>query len=247
MPQAGEQDVIVTGRYNAGNLIIDGTYAGAVNLIDQTSAPATPAGGSVLYSVSGVPTLKDAAGNVVPLKNSDPTAADSSLLAWSFDPTIATQTFLTTAGVLYLSRVVLTSQQTITNGLVGLTTAGGTLTSGQNFLALYNASGTRIAVSADQTTAFATAGLITAAWTTPVTAAAPGVYYVGVLCNGSTALTLASGTTLKPANVSLGNAGLATATSRFLTSGTSQTAAPSSVTLGSASGNIAATIWAAIS
>lgn len=247
MPQAGEQDVIVTGRYNAGNLIVDGTYAGAVNLIDQTSAPATPTGGSVLYSVAGVPTLKDSSGNTVALKNSDPTAVDSGLLAWSFDPTIATQTFLTTAGVLYLSRVVLTGQQTITNGLVGLTTAGGTLTSGQNFLALYNSSGTRIAVSADQTTAFATAGLITAAWTTPVSNAAPGIYYVGVLCNGGTAVTLASGTTLKPGNVSLGNAGLTTATSRYLTSGTSQTATPSSVTLGSASGNIAATIWAAIS
>jgi hypothetical protein len=102
-------------------------------------------------------------------------------------------------------------------------------------------------VSADQSTAFATAGLITAAWTTPVAGATPGVYYVGVLCNGGTAVTLASGTTLKPANVSLGNAGLTTATSRFLTSGTSQTVTPSSVTLSSASGNIAATIWAAIS
>jgi hypothetical protein len=247
VPQAGEQDVIVTGRYNAGNLIIDGTYAGAVNLIDQTTAPATPTGGSVLYSVSGVPTLKDSGGNVVPLKNADPTATDSALAAWAFDPAGATQTFLTTAGVLYLVRMVLTSQQTITNGLVSLTTAGATLTSAQNFLALYNASGTRIAVSADQTTAFATAGLITAAWTTPVTNAAPGIYYVGVLCNGGTAVTLASGTTLKPGNVSLGNAGLATATSRYLTSGTSQTATPASVTLSSASGNVAATIWAAIS
>lgn len=247
MPQAGEQDVIVTGRYNAGNLIIDGTYAGAVNLIDQPTAPATPTGGSVLYSAAGVPTLKDSSGNVVALKNAVPSAVDSALLAWAFDPTIATQTFTTTAGVLYLTRVVLTSQQTITNGLIGLTTAGGTLTSGQNFLALYNSSGTRIAVSADQTTAFATAGLITAAWTSPVSNAAAGIYYVGVLCNGGTAITVASGTTLKPGNVSLGNAGLTTATSRYLTSGSAQTVTPSSVTLGSASGNIAATIWAAIS
>jgi hypothetical protein len=253
VPQAGEQDVVVTGRTNAGSLIVDNTYvnqvatANVVALTDQAVAPATPTGGSVLYSVSGVPTFKDSSGNVVPLKNADPAATDSALVAWSFDPTSATQTFLTTAGVLYLSRVVLSNQQTLTNGLIGLTTAGGTLTSAQNYVALYNSAGTRIAVSADQSTAFATAGLITAAWTTPVASAAPGVYYVGVLCNGGTAVTLASGSTLKPNNVSLGNAGLTTATSRYLTSGTGQTVTPASVTLSSASGNVAAAIWAALS
>ena len=253
MPQAGEQDVLVTGRTNAGSLIVDNTYvnqvatANVVALTDQASAPATPTGGSLLYSVAGVPTFKDSGGNVVALKNADPAATDSALLAWSYDPTIATQTFLTTAGVLYLTRVVLTGQQTLTNGLIGLSTAGGTLTSAQNWVALYNSAGTRIAVSADQSTAFATAGLITAAWTSPVVGAAAGIYYIGVLCNGGTAVTLASGTTLKPGNVSLGNAGLTTATSRYLTSGSSQTTTPASVTLSSASGNVAASIWAALS
>lgn len=253
MPQAAEQDVVVTGRSNAGNLIIDNTYvnqiatANVVALTDQASAPATPAGGSALYSMAGVPTFKDSAGNVVALKNADPAATDSALLAWAYDPTGATQTFLTTAGVLYLTRVVLTSQQTLTNGLIGLSTAGGTLTSAQNFVALYNSAGTRVAVSADQTVPFATAGLITAAWTTPVVGAPPGAYYVGVLCNGGTAVTLASGSTLKPGNVSLGNAGLTTASSRYLTSGTAQTTTPASVTLSGASGNVAASIWAALS
>jgi len=272
MVQAGEQDPVVTNRSNAGAIIIDTlavngaatvagslavsgaqTFAGGatanagVTLANQGSAPSTPVGGAVLYAQNGVPLLKDSSGNVTSLKNSDPVATDSALAAWTYDPAGASGTFLATVGVLYLAKVILTQQQTLTNGLIAVTTAGGTLTSGQNFLALFNAAGTQIAISADQTTAFGAAGLITAAWTAPVTAAAPGTYYVGVLCNGGTAITVASGSALKPGNVSIGNAGLATATSRFLTSGTSQTAVPASVTLGSASGNVAATLWAAVS
>lgn len=254
MPQAGEQDPVVTGRSNAGFLIVDQIYSNtttsvgtALVLTDQATAPSTPSGGSVVYSVGGVPTIKDSGGNVTALNHPTPTAADSALAAWAFDPATAAGTFLTTAGVLYLTRVTLNASQTITNGLVSLTTAGGTLTTAQNWIALYNSTGTRIAVSADQSTAFATAGLITAAFTAPVVAAAAGSYYLAVLCNGGTAVTLASGSALKPGNVAIGNAGLATATSRFLTSGTGATVTPSTVTMASASGNVAANIWAAIS
>ncbi|MEZ0089939.1 hypothetical protein [Streptacidiphilus sp. EB129] len=247
MPQAGEQDPVVTGRDNP-NITVDflAVNQGA-SLTNQATAPATPSGGAVVYAQNGVPLFKDSSGNVTTLKNSDPVASDSALAAWAFDPAGAAAAFLTTAGVLYLSKVILTQQQTLTNGLVSVTTAGGTLTAAENYLALFNSAGVQVAISADQTTAFATAGLITAAWTSPLVNAAPGAYYVGVLCNGGTAITLASGSALKPGNVSVGNAGLATAASRFLTSGTSQTAMPSSVALGSASGNVAATIWAAVS
>jgi len=253
VPQAGEQDPVVTGRSNAGFLIVDQLYSNttttvgtALTLTDQATAPSTPASGSIVYSMAGSPAFKDSSGNVTTLKNSDPTASDSLLAAWAFDPSVAAGTFLTTAGVLYLVKVILPAAQTITNGLVSVTTAGGTLTTAQNWIALYTATGTRVAVSADQTTAFASAGLITAAFTSPYAAAA-GAYYVGVLCNGSTAVTLASGSALKPGNVAIGNAGLATATSRYLTSGTGATVTPTSVTMASASGNVAANIWAAIS
>lgn len=253
MPQAGEQDQVVTGRSNAGFLIVDQIYSNtttsvgtALVLTDQAAAPSTPSGGSVVYSMAGTPVFKDSAGNTTTLKNSDPAATDSLLAAWAFDPSVAAGTFLTTAGVLYLTKVILPAAQTITNGLIALTTAGGTLTSAQNWIALYTATGTRVAVSADQSTAFATAGLITAAFTSPYAAAA-GAYYLGVLCNGGTAVTLASGSALKPGNVAIGNAGLATATSRYLTSGTGATVTPATVTMASASGNVAANIWAAVS
>jgi len=247
MAQAGEQEPVVTGRVNTDITVDHLTVNRGANLTNQTTAPATPSGGAVVYSQYGVAVFMDTSGNVTSLKNPDPTAADSGLIAWSFDPAAAASTFLTTAGVVYLSKVIVTQQQTLTNGLVEVSTAGGTLTASENYLALFNSTGTQIAISADQSTAFASAGLITAAWASPVVSAAPGAYYVGVLCNGGTAITLASGSALKPGGVSIGNAGLATATGRFLSSGTSQTAMPQSVTLGSASGNLAATIWAAIS
>lgn len=170
--------------------------------------------------------------------------ADHGFVAWTQDPaTLGASDDATTAGVLYLMKVKVVDRSTVvTNVHVIVGTGGSTLTAGQNLAGLYSSSGVLLSGSADQTTAFGTAGFKTI----PLSAAqtlAVGTYYVGVLTNGTTPPRLLRGTSFSASGL---NAGLTTATSRYLTSGTTQTALPTPVTLGSASTSGVAR-WAALS
>lgn len=172
-----------------------------------------------------------------------PTPAKHNLITWTQDPRTLRSTGDTlTGGVVYLAKLDIANRSTVvSNLLVGVITAGATLTSGQNFVGLYNSSGTLLATSADQTTAWATTGLKTAA-ITPQTLAV-GSYYVAILSNGTTKPVFATGA--GHGQDSITNAGLTTATAAFLTSGAGLTALPASITLGSASPN-SGSRWAAL-
>lgn len=165
---------------------------------------------------------------------------DHNLLAWSYDPVGAINNSVVTGGVLYLIKVRMGPAATITNVIVQVAIAGTTLTADQNFAALYDSAGTRVGVTADQTTAWGSTGTKTMALTTPYVAAA-GTYYVGLLANGTTPPQFA-----RSSGFSLINVGLSAGSYRYSTSGTAQTATPASVTLASAA---AASIsyWAALS
>lgn len=171
-------------------------------------------------------------------------ATDHGLITWTSDPAACRSTDdSTTAGVVYLCKVKIVNRSTIvTNVLAGVTTAGATLTSGQCLAGLYDSTGTRLAITADQSTAWTTTGLKTMALTAPQTLAV-GNYYVALLANGTTPPRFMTGA---GGSASTLNAGLATSAARFLTSGTGQTALPASITLGSASTNSGAR-WAALS
>jgi hypothetical protein len=158
--------------------------------------------------------------------------ADYGYITWSSDPHACGSSLMTPSlGVLYLQRLAIrTAGQLIANLHIGLQ-ATGTLTSGQNFLALYDATtGTRLGVTADLTTALGTAGEIKAALTTPQTIAAAGFVYVGMVINGTVAPQFARSGSLVPG---LGNILNTASTKRYGALGTTgtYTAAPASLTL----------------
>lgn len=161
------------------------------------------------------------------------TPADHGLITWSFDPATCRSAGETiTRGVVYLVKVKIVNRSTVvSNILLSVIGLGTALTAGQNLVGLYDSTGTRLAVSADQTAAWGTTGLKTAA-ITPQTLAV-GTYYVAILANATTA----APQFMQGNGASAGglNAGLTTATARYLSSGTTQTALPASITLGSAS------------
>jgi len=172
------------------------------------------------------------------------TAADHGLLTWTQDPaTLRSSADNVTAGTVYLAKVKIVNRSTVvSNILYGVVTAGTGLTAAQNFVGLYDSSGTRLAVSADQTTNFGSAGLKTAA-ITPQTLAV-GSYYVAILVNltPGTIPQFATGAGASSAT----NAGLTAGNARFLTALTAQTTLPASITLSSGTVNIGAR-WAALS
>lgn len=213
--------------------------------------------GTVTYSTSSSTVLRDITtfntGNAMPAgllqyplsTVNDPTFTphDHGLITWTHDPATLRSTGATvTSGSVYLCKVKIVNRSTIVSNIhVGIETAGTGLTSGQNFVGLYDSSGTRLAVSADQTTAWGTTGGKTAA-ITPQTLAV-GSYYVAILSNTGTstpAFSLGAGGSL---NI---NVGLTTGTARFLVGPAAQASLPASITLSSQTQNAGAR-WAALS
>jgi hypothetical protein len=172
--------------------------------------------------------------------------ADHNLLAWTQDPATlrASGDVLASSGVLYLAKLKIVNRSTlVSNILYGVVTAGATLTAGQNFVGLYNSSGTLLSGTADQTTNFGSTGLKTAALTTPQTLAV-GTYYVAFLSNGTTKPALAMGAGHGIAAIT--NAGLTLSTARFASYGSAQTTLPSSFIPGN-TGFASGAYWAALS
>lgn len=166
---------------------------------------------------------------------------DQNLLAWTQDPATAASGFTLSTGVVYLSKIKITSRSTVvSNILYGVTTLGSALTAGQCFVGLYNSSGTLLVSSADQSGVMNTTGLKTAA-ITPQTLAV-GSYYVAFLANGTGTLPAVAGGGGVSSAV---NAGLTTGTARFLNTATGNTTLPATITLASQTQNIAAR-WAAL-
>lgn len=171
------------------------------------------------------------------------TPADHGLLAWTHDPaTLRSASNATTSGTVYLMKVKIVNRSTVVSNIIlGIEAAGATLTAGQNLVGLYNSSGTRLAVSADQSANWTSTGLKTIALTTPQTLAV-GSYYVAILSVGTTPPQFAMGA----GGATSVNAGLSTGTARFLTGPSAQTSLPASITLGSQTPTSGAR-WAALS
>lgn len=158
---------------------------------------------------------------------------DHNLLTWTMDPALTQGGTILTAGVLYLARMKLPEDSTVTNLITSVTTGGATLTSGQNFGALYTSTGTRIAITADQSASWTGSGAKTMALAGGPYALTAGTYYAALLANGTTPPTFLRGHGVSTSTLNIGVT--AAAGGRSLTSGTSQTTPPASVTLASAS------------
>lgn len=174
----------------------------------------------------------------------DPTflPADHGLITWTHDPaTLRSASNATTSGTVYLCKVKIMGRATVSKISVGIETAGSGLTSGQSYVGLYDSSGNRLAVSADQSGNWTAAGMKTIALTASQ-ALAPGNYYVAILSVGTTPPQFSMGAG-GAANI---NVGLASGAGRFLTGPASQTSLPATIALASQPTTTGAR-WAALS
>lgn len=178
------------------------------------------------------------------------TPARHGWVEWAYDPISsgAGTGQATTTGSLYLLKVSALTGGSVANIVVtvGSTAPAGTLTTSQNYAALFDDTGTRIAITGDQTTPWATAGVKTMALGSSVTLQAGRDYYIGILSNSSAGtaavfIRSAGGVVTTP------NAGLSNAKNRFSVNGTGLTTMPTSVTLPSNTGTGAQPYWAALS
>lgn len=167
---------------------------------------------------------------------------DHGLITWTDPPgTLSGAGFGLTTGQVYLSKFKIVDRATVVSNIkyyLTVAQAGGT--SGQNFVGLYNSSGTLLIASGDQTTNFSTTGEKTAA-ITPQTLAV-GSYYVAFLANHSTTAPSVAG---GGGNSGLTNVGLTAGTGRFLNTSAGNSTLPASITLASQSLNTASR-WAGL-
>ncbi|HEX9834489.1 MAG TPA: right-handed parallel beta-helix repeat-containing protein [Mycobacterium sp.] len=144
---------------------------------------------------------------------------DHGLLAWAYDPAGAgTGTGLNAAGTMHVIRVRLHRTTAATNILVRVTAAGGTLTAGQNFAALYDATtGAHIATTADQTTNWSGSGIFTMALAGGPFTLDPGDYYVALWYNGASSPSFSRNANNAIVNVGTGPARWGTADASITT------------------------------
>jgi len=134
------------------------------------------------------------------------------------------------SGTVYMMRIDISAPLTFTNAHTA-TVAAATLTAGQNFAGLYNSAGTQVAVTADQSAAWAAGGEKNMAFTVPYAAAA-GTYYVAYLSNGASPIAPVRSVNSTFVNTFI-NHGLTASTARWSTGPAAQTTLPASITMAS--------------
>lgn len=184
--------------------------------------------------------------------------SDHGYLGWTFDPLLVNSSVSSITGRLVLTRVNLRSAQSISNVLLYYDTAGTTLTAGQCLAGVYNSSGVLVAQTADQSTAWSTAGNFGLINAIPLTGApfsvGPGFIWVATLAVGTTTPLFgkfnAKASSLPNGTSAGASPGLSLANSRMaLHTTTGLTALPASFTPSSqlAQGFTAGQVWAAVS
>jgi hypothetical protein len=181
------------------------------------------------------------------VENSTYTAADYGFQSWSYDPILGTSTSgVLTSGTLYLHKIKVTNSFVCSNIIYVIHAAAVTPVSGQNFMALYDLAGNRVAVSADLGTDWTSTGTKTTPWTSSVSLT-PGFYYAAILPNAATNIN-----TIKTAgftNAGAFNAVQANQDIRSSTGGTgltSLTAMPSTITMSNRNAGGTNTFWFAL-
>ena len=171
---------------------------------------------------------------------------DHGLIAWNYDPQFAAAgSGALTSGTLYMTKVKVTAAATSNSVRYMVNAAAITPVVGQNFMALFDNAGNRVAISGDiGATDFASIGLKNTAWVTPASVS-PGYYYVALLTNAATGVNPWKTTTTVAAGLSVN---LGTADVRNSSGGTGLTgltAVPSTVTMANRSVG-SANFWSAL-
>lgn len=115
--------------------------------------------------------------------------SDNNMLGWTGEPRTSIQagTIMPTAGLLTLARVRVYGTL-VTNIHMHCSTSAAGLTTNQCLAGLYNAAGTLLSATADQSVAWATGGAKVIALTTPQVTTFGAFYFVGFFANTGTAL-----------------------------------------------------------
>lgn len=163
---------------------------------------------------------------------------DYGLLNWSYDPSQVISNVTPASGTVVMTKMYLAAGTASAVG-VNIGAAGVTLTAGQNFMGLYDQSGNRIGVTADQSSNWTSIGYKQMNLVAPATLPTSGYYYVAFLSNGATPASL---TRASNVNVSFVNLNLTNDTARYATGPTGQSTLPTTVTM-SARTPIAQTYW----
>lgn len=154
-------------------------------VIGNTTAGGLTSTQQGIYSNNGVLSVYDSSSVVSSLQP----ALDGPLLnhaiAWTMDPCQASSSNTPLSGAISINLVYVNYKATVTNFLCSVITAGSGLTAGQNLVGVYDINGTRVGVSADQSSAWTSTGNKTAALTMtgPLE---PGYYYLAFLTVGTT-------------------------------------------------------------
>lgn len=138
-------------------------------------------------------------------------------IAWAYDPALAINTSVPTAGTISTVRLKLGAAASITNVVLYVQTGGATLTAGQCFAAIYQG-GTLIGVTADQATAWQSSGSKVMPLVGGPFAVAAGDLVVAFYSNGSTQPNFS-----RASFSGAGNLNLTLAGSRFGTADTGRT------------------------
>jgi lysophospholipase L1-like esterase len=148
--------------------------------------------------------------------------------AWTTSPEDATSTLLVTGGTIYVAKIQWPGG-TLYQLHTWVTTAGATLTSGQNLMGVYTPDGSLLGVTATQHTAWTSVGDKVAPLVTPVWAPA-GELFLAWVSVGTTKPTFAA-TPAIAASPSLLNTNLPVSVLRSATAATGQTSLPSPLSL----------------
>lgn len=153
--------------------------------------------------------------------------ADYGMQAWTYDPARCSSTSTSlAAGVVSLMRFKLMSGVTLSKFFLHVGIAGTTIAN--CFAGLYDSTGARVAVTADQSSSWTSTGVKTINFSVNYTAA-PGFYWIGLLV-GSANIAPAFARGTPTANAGLVNINLAASSFRWATTGTGLTALPASFT-----------------
>lgn len=207
--------------------------AGGSDALTPADIGALPAGGGTVTGSLGV------AGHALGVD----TPAAHGIAGWAYDPALAVNSTGPTPGTLYLVRVNIAADMTVTRLYWWIANTASSPTAGQNWVGLYNSAGTLLG-SAGIDGVQGSAGLKTT--TIPGQALVAGAFYwVGLLFNGPVppTLTRASGWTGVGEAASVG---LPAAQYRFAINGTGRTSLPATLTPSANVGTDFAGPWVAV-